>query len=805
MEQQQNNHDVYDASKIKVLEGLEAVRLRPAMYIGDTSVSGLHHLVYEVVDNSIDEAMGGFCKNISVTIHVDNSVTVVDDGRGIPVDMHPTEHRSAAEVVLTVLHAGGKFDNESYKVAGGLHGVGVSVVNALSEWLEVEIKRDGAVYVQNYARGVPVNELHKVGTTTGTGTKICFLPDREIFEVYEFSFETLSNRLRELSFLNRGLVITIEDDRADKRNTFQYEGGIRSFVSHLSKNKQVLHPEPIYIEGAKDNIMVEVAMQYNDGYSETVFSFANNINTHEGGTHLIGFKSALTRTVNNFITEKAGKGDKIALLGEDVREGVVAVISVKLPGPQFEGQTKTKLGNSEVKGIVETLTNEKLTEYFGENPGVIRAIVEKAVGAARAREAAKKARELTRRKSALESSTLPGKLADCSEKDPQFCELFLVEGDSAGGSAKQGRDRRFQAILPLRGKILNVEKARFDKMLKSEGIQILITAIGAGIGADDFDVAKIRYHKVVLMTDADVDGAHIRTLLLTFFYRQMKDIIEHGHLYIAQPPLFKVKRGKQEWYIKNETEMQKYLIEQGAARTALMVEDKRLTGKRLEAHVYRLTGFLKYLDTFQRHRQNQIVVKSLAFHKQLTPEILGNRQLLAQEMEAIARTYRSFFPSEKDPYFQYTISEEVPDRYKVSIATSKEGTPLVVDYDFLTSHNYRELQRHTDIITLMGFPPYKVEIDNKMVEVELLADVVETIINAGKEGMAIQRYKGLGEMNPDQLWETTMDPQRRNLLKVELGDLEEVENVFTTLMGDEVEPRREFIEQFATQVKNLDI
>jgi DNA gyrase subunit B len=1511
MEQQQSNN-VYDASKIKVLEGLEAVRMRPAMYIGDTGVAGLHHLVYEVVDNSIDEAMAGFCQNIAVTIHVDNSVTVIDDGRGIPVDMHPTEHRPAAEIVLTVLHSGGKFDNESYKVSGGLHGVGVSVVNALSEWLELEIKRDRAVYVQNYERGVPVDELHRVGTTNGTGTKVCFLPDREIFEVYEFSFETLSNRLRELSFLNKGLVITIEDERTDKRNTFQYEGGICSFVTHLSKNKQVLHPNPIYFESTKDNIIVEVALQYNDGYAETVFSFANNINTHEGGTHLVGFKSALTRTVNNFVMEKAGKGEKIALLGEDAREGLIAVISVKLPNPQFEGQTKTKLGNSEVKGIVETLTNESLTEYFGENPAVIRAIVDKALSAARAREAAKKARELTRRKSALESNTLPGKLADCSEKDPRQCELFLVEGDSAGGcfsgdtlialadgrslsfqelvveqamgkehfcysirrdgrigleriinarltntnakvvritidtgesivctsdhlfmlrdgnyksaielspddalmplyrkssdmnepgmtiegyemvwdprseswlfthiladwynrnhrviaveslrerinvydvevpgthnfalasgvfvhnSAKQGRDRRFQAILPLRGKILNVEKARFDKMLKSTEIQTLITAIGAGIGVDDFDISKVRYHKIVVMsvagdeptlimddagqteflkigefidecidgrrvagryqvmafdpmthvvrfrplkavirhyhaepvyqittcyhrtvkvtsahsvfvfengevrlkkgsevcpgdfvvaprrlprpensparvdlvktlyqaglmhalylkgetvrriaslrglakvkqpdqwieprvqldvngwqtliahrqtigvsqeqvamicgirqsitisqwergrhrptvsnfldyleainwkddvayetlpsridrhlaqddlsknarwrevscykcfesftpieleqlgeeveivpqahqdkafarylpltrelmwflgwfvaegtlskhqvslslgkkdepflpeltaaieatfnetprcyydpesdglkfyfhsviaarllqawglsglahekklpdiifnleeplqlaflegyflgdgtaserniafvtnseslkdgllyllgqfglivsishlqpstpenapiqmrhayyamtigskdqlercqgiwqrhanaskieaylmrsrrkepdyvtisddlvglrvrsvdavqlvgdyvydfsvtddenfvcgsggvcvknTDADVDGAHIRTLLLTFFYRQMKEIIEHGYLYIAQPPLFKVKRGKQEWYIKDEPEMQKYLIEQGTSRTALIVDEKRLTGKRLEAFMYRLNGFLKYLDTFQRHRQNRVVVKSLAFHKQFTPEVLRGRQLLEREMETIARIYRSFFLSEKDQYFHYTITEDV---------------------EFLTAHNYKELQKHADILTAMGFPPYRIEIDNKVVEVELLADVVETIINAGKEGLNIQRYKGLGEMNPDQLWETTMDPQRRNLLKIELGDLEEVENVFTTLMGDEVEPRREFIETYATQVKNLDI
>ncbi len=796
---------VYDASKIKVLEGLQAVRKRPAMYIGDTGVAGLHHLVYEVVDNSIDEAMGGYCTNISVTVHVDNSVTVIDNGRGIPVDMHPTEKCSAAEVVMTKLHAGGKFDNESYKVSGGLHGVGVSVVNALSKRLELEIKRDGFVYTQNYERGIPSDEFRQVGVAKGTGTKVCFLPDDQIFETTEFSFSTLSNRLRELSFLNKGLTIEIEDERTDRKNSFQYEGGIRSFVSHLSTNKVSLHSEPIYFESEKDGVIVEIAFQYNDGYAENIFSFANNINTYEGGTHLSGFRGALTRTINNFATEKAPKGQKISLSGEDVREGLVAVISVKVPNPQFEGQTKTKLGNSEVKGIVETLSNDFLAQHFEENPAVIRAIVEKAIGAARAREAAKKARELTRRKSVLESNTLPGKLADCSEKDPRQCEIFLVEGDSAGGSAKQGRDRRFQAILPLRGKILNVEKARFDKMLKSAEIQTLITAIGAGIGADDFDISKVRYHKIVIMTDADVDGAHIRTLLLTFFYRQMREIIEHGYLYIAQPPLFKVKRGKQEWYVKDETQMSKYLIEQGTAKSALILDEKRITGKRLETHVYQLNEFLRYLDTFQRHRQSRVLVKTLALHKRLTASVLAFKDLLEQEMEAIIATYQTFFLSEKDRSISYEIVEDVSDRFKVIIQTNDTSNPLVVDYEFLTSHNYKELQRHIEILELMGFPPYKIEVDNKIYEGELLVDVVETIINAGKAGLAIQRYKGLGEMNPDQLWETTMDPQRRNLLAVELGDLEEVETTFTTLMGDQVEPRRVFIENHAAQVKNLDI
>ena len=804
IEQQEANAG-YDGSKIKVLTGLEAVRKRPGMYIGDTSVYGLHHLVYEIVDNSVDEAMAGFCTEIAVTIHVDNSITVIDNGRGIPVDMHPTEKKSAAEVALTVLHAGGKFDNDSYKVSGGLHGVGMSVVNALSERLDVEIKRGGKVYAQTYERGAPLEPLREVGIAKGTGTKICFLPDFTIFEANEYNFGTLSNRLRELSFLNRGLIISIEDERIDKKLTFQYEGGICSFVEHLNKNKPCLHPAPIYFESQKDNIIVEVALQYNDGYTENVFSFANNINTHEGGSHLTGFRGALTRTINAYAAEKQGKGEKITLSGEDVREGLVCVISVKIPNPQFEGQTKTKLGNSEVKGIVEALCNEKMTQFFDENPSVIKAIIEKALGAARAREAAKKARELTRRKTALESSTLPGKLADCSEKDPRAGELFLVEGDSAGGSAKQGRDRRFQAILPLRGKILNVEKARFDKMLKSEEIQTLITAIGAGIGADDFDISKVRYHKIVIMTDADVDGAHIRTLLLTFFYRQMRDIIEHGYLYIAQPPLFKVKRGKQEWYIKDETQMNKYLIEHGAASAALMVGDKWLTGKRLETHIHQLSEFLRYLDTFERHRQNRVLVKALAYHQRLTAAVLGFRDLLEREMDAVVETYRSFFLHEKDRKISYAIAEDGAERFKVIIKTAGDGDSLVVDYEFLSSHNYKELQRHAELITMMGFPPYKVEIENKITEIEMLTDVVETIISAGKSGLVIQRYKGLGEMNPDQLWETTMDPQRRNLLTVQLGDLEEVETIFTTLMGDEVEPRREFIEKYATQVKNLDI
>src|SRR5512135_3068650 len=636
----QKNAESYGAEDIKILKGLSAVRKRPAMYIGSTGPEGLHHLVYEAVDNSVDEALAGHCNNIDVILHHDGSCSVIDDGRGIPTGPHPgdSENRTAAEVVLTELHAGGKFESKAYKISGGLHGVGISVVNALSEWLEVEIKQNGQVFHQRFERGKPMAPLTIVGKTKGRGTKVTFKPDPDIFtEMTDFSYDILSQRLRELAFLNKGLKITILDERVDKNQEFLYKGGIISFVEHLNKNKTVLHPKPVYISGEKDGIFAEVALQYNDSYSETIYTFANNINTHEGGTHLIGFKSALTRTANSYASSsgilKTGK-DNVS--GDDIREGLTAVISVKLPNPQFEGQTKMKLGNSEAKGIVESITNDALSTYFEENPSVAKKIIEKAIQASRAREAARKARELTRRKGALEDTGLPGKLADCSEKDPSLSELFIVEGDSAGGSARQGRDRRTQAILPLRGKILNVEKARFDKMLGSEEIRILITALGTGIGSGDFDVSKTRYHKIILMTDADVDGAHIRTLLLTFFYRQMPQIIEQGFLYIAQPPLFKVKKGKTEKYIQNESEMQNMLFELAAEDITIPIKGQDVKGKALIPFLKRLSSYEKLLEWFRRRRREPAVLRIL-IDEGINKSVLKDRSALAGLLEGVRR------------------------------------------------------------------------------------------------------------------------------------------------------------------------
>lgn len=794
--------DTYGAEAIKILKGLDAVRKRPAMYIGSTGPEGLHHLVYEVVDNSVDEALAGYCKNIEVIIHHDGSCTVIDDGRGIPTEPHPgdPEGRSAAEIVLTELHAGGKFESKAYKISGGLHGVGVSVVNALSEWLELEVRQNGQVYHQSYERGKPKTPLTIVGKTKARGTKITFKPDPLIFETTEFNTDTLAQRLRELAFLNKGLQITLKDERTGRKEVFSYKGGIVSFVEHLNKNKTPIHPRPVYIEGEKEDVVVEIALQYNDGYAESIYCFANNINTREGGTHLIGFKSALTRTVNSYGL-KAGilKEGKETLTGDDVREGLTAVISVKLPNPQFEGQTKMKLGNTEVKGIVESIVNDKLSQYFEENPSVARKIVEKALQAARAREAARRAKELTRRKGLLEDTTLPGKLADCSEKDPALSELFIVEGDSAGGSAKQARDRRFQAILPLRGKILNVEKARFDKMLSSEEIRVLITALGTGIGPDDFDISKIRYHKIILMTDADVDGAHIRTLLLTFFFRQMPEVIERGYLYIAQPPLYRVKRGKQEFYVQTDSELQDMLFKIVEAEVELKANNMPVKAGELTKKLKTLQSFEKLLEWFKLKRKDPDVLRFLV-SKSVNKDTFKAKQRLKELISALKEAIPDLQISEIEP-------DEEHGGYRVSI---KHGLiKMDIDHELIASPEYKELwtlyRAREDFL-----PPYTVILKAEKadpVKKEFKTDkgLLEYLLALSKKGLTIQRYKGLGEMNPDQLWETTMDPERRSLLKVTIEDSVRADEIFTILMGDQVEPRKEFIMKHALEVRNLDI
>ena len=799
----------YGADKIRVLEGLEAVRVRPAMYIGSTSQDGLHHLIYEVVDNSIDEALNGYCTRIEVTIHIDNSVTVIDDGRGIPTDFHEQSQKSAAEVVMTVLHAGGKFDNESYKVSGGLHGVGVSVVNALSKRLDLEIWRGGKVYEQSYERGKPVTEFRQTGTTRKRGTKITFLPDDEVFETLEFSHDTVSGRLRELSFLNKGLEIVLEDLRSDRRAVFKYEGGITSFVEHLNQNKNVLHPKPIYFEVRKEDVVVEVAMQYNDGYSETTFSFANNINTHEGGTHLSGFKSALTRSINSYAqSHELIKDLKENLSGEDVREGLISVISVKLKNPQFEGQTKTKLGNSEIKGFVETAVNECLGAFLEENPLVARRILTKSIEAARAREAARKARDLTRRKGALDTALLPGKLADCQERDARFCEIYIVEGDSAGGSAKQGRDRRFQAILPIRGKILNVEKARFDKMLGSAEIATMISAFGTGIGNEDFNAEKLRYDRIIIMTDADVDGAHIRTLLLTFFYRQMPELIEGGHVYIAQPPLYRIEKGKWVKYLKNEREMEEYLM-QRATEDVLVVVEK--TGVQ-----YSGAQLVKMLRSI--HEQTSVYSKLL---RRLEDSELLNRMLLFVAGEG--GLYQNGFTL-KQLFLDHDILmelglvlSEIGYEYTVlldeehgmhSLVLEKQGNggkKRTLNWDALQSAEWQRLFHLYSETSPFEKPPFLVKENGDSTAVTSKEELLEYILALGKKGLTIQRYKGLGEMNAEQLWETTMNPEFRTLLKVSVDDAVQTDAIFTILMGDAVEPRRKFIEENALNVRNLDI
>ncbi len=790
----------YGAESIQVLEGLEAVRKRPAMYIGSTSVQGLHHLVYEVVDNSIDEALAGYCDEVKITIHADNSVTVVDNGRGIPVEYHEKQKKSAAEVVMTVLHAGGKFDDKgegAYKVSGGLHGVGVSVVNALSSKLDLEIRRDGKVHKQSYLRGVPTGPLNVDGETIKRGTKITFWPDPDIFETLEFSFETLSTRLRELAFLNAGVKITITDDRTEKSNEFIYEGGIKSFVEYLNRAKNSLHIPPIYFNGNKDGVDVEIAIQYNDGYDEKIFTFANNINTHEGGTHLSGFRAALTRTMNAYAANNnLLKNVKVSISGDDLREGIAAVISVKLPDPQFEGQTKTKLGNSEIKGFVESLMNEKLATFLEENPQVAKRILEKGIEAARAREAARKARDLTRRKGALEGLSLPGKLADCQEKDPGLCEIYLVEGDSAGGSAKQGRDRKFQAILPLKGKILNVEKARFDKLLTSNEIRTLITAMGTGIGKDDFDVTKLRYHRIIIMTDADVDGSHIRTLLLTFFFRQMPEIVERGHLYIAQPPLYKVKKGKREIYLKDDDALLEYLLDNGTEGLSLEMDrgQKILRGKQIIPTLKNIIGYNRHFDKIVNKGVPAEILKIFVKGK------IKNGYADKENLEPLAAQLKDTEPNAK-----YQVLED-PDRILVSFGNVHARIDRQT-VEILSSHEYKLLlqaYRQVEDICQNGAVVMSTE-NGEDTEITDRQELLDTILTRAKKGQYIQRYKGLGEMNPEQLWETTMDPDKRILLQVTIEDAVRADEIFTVLMGDQVEPRREFIELNALNVVNLDV
>lgn len=811
----------YDATQIKVLEGFEAVRKRPAMYVGNTGSSGLHHLVFEVVDNSIDEALAGYCDRIEVVIHTDNSVTVIDNGRGIPVDIHPEEKRPAAEVVMTTLHAGGKFDSRTYKVSGGLHGVGVSVVNALSESLGLEIKRDGKVYHQAYQRGEPVSQLETVGTTQGTGTKVVFKPDTDIFETIEFSFDALSQRLRELAFLNKGVLIIIEDERSGKKHEFSYKGGIVSFVEFLNKNKGTLYSKPVYLQGEKSFfsleegerkehvVQIEIALQHNDSYTENIFSFANNINTKEGGTHLSGFRTALTRTVNNYATKNLSpKEFKDNFKGEDLQEGLTTVISVKLPQPQFEGQTKSKLGNTNIKGMVEQLVGEKLGYYLEENPKVAKKIAGKALEAARAREAARRAKELTRRKTALESGILPGKLADCQEKDPALCEIYLVEGDSAGGSAKQGRDRRFQAILPLKGKILNVEKARFDKMLDNEEINTIISALGTGIEKEENTVLTPRYHHVIIMTDADVDGSHIRTLLLTFFYRRMPSLIERGYLYIAQPPLYKIKRGKQERYIKDEPSLERYLLECGAEGVELMSKDsdKPLKGNRLLAVLEKAQKYKRILEILEQKQWDKNILSALAFEGKFKKDTLKNKEGIKKFL-AVIKEHASFFYPFVPPIEYTMIDDEEHSCLAIRCLTKINGITkeTVINFDLLTSTELEELRKIAESLKIIGSPPFTIEHKSGKLACNTLSEVLEYVLNAGERGQDIQRYKGLGEMNPEQLWETTMNPAKRTVFQVKIEDAIEADEIFTILMGDQVESRREFIYSNALNVTNLDI
>ena len=791
----------YTAEDIKVLKGLDAVRKRPGMYIGDTDdYSGLHHMVYEVVDNAIDEALAGYATRVFVTIHPDNSVTVEDNGRGIPVDLHKEENRSAAEVIMTELHAGGKFDNNSYKVSGGLHGVGVSVVNFLSELLELEIHRDGFVWRQTYKRGIPTQPIEKHEKTTTNGTKVHFRPDPEIFSILEMNFDTLSQRLRELAFLNSGVQIRIFDERTEKQHEFCYQGGIVSFVEDLNKNKVPLHEKPIFIVDEKDGEKVEIAVQWNEGYNENLYAFTNTIKNTDGGTHLVGFKGALTRVINRYATrqgllEKA----KISLEGEDVREGLSAVISIKIRDPKFSSQTKDKLVSSHVKTWVEQVVNDRLGDYLEENPREARRMVEKVVEAARAREAARKARELTRRKGALDSGSLPGKLADCQERDPKFSEIYLVEGDSAGGSAKQGRDRRFQAVLPLKGKILNVQKARLDKMLSSEEIRVMITALGTGIGIDDFNPDNARYHRIIIMTDADVDGSHIRTLILTFFFQHMRPLIERGYIYIAQPPLYKVTQGKKDTYLKDDREKSQFLLGRVSEQVQLQPQaGVAISGDRLVALIQKMEEYLAHLTKLESRGYAREALEILLAEGLTTRAALADRR----RTEAVAAALRN------NGFINVEVIEAIEGGTPtIRFEAKRNGSSrtINIDVDFLSHYDFRQMGLAYDAIATYGQQPYTLVLEGEREPIVSIDEVVRRVYEIAKKGLGIQRYKGLGEMNPEQLWQTTMNPETRRLLQVRIEDFYAADEIFDILMGEEVEPRRNFIQTNALDVRNLDI
>ena len=806
--------NIYDADQIKVLEGLEAVRKRPSMYIGNVSIEGLHHLVYEVVDNSIDEAMAGYCDLIKIIIHTDNSVSVEDNGRGIPVGIQKTENMPAVEVVMTKLHSGGKFDNHSYKVSGGLHGVGVSVVNALSKILEVEIYSDQKIYYQSYEKGKKISELSVIGKTKKRGTKIHFVPDTEILDTDNFNYEILIRRLRELAFLNKGVKLTIEDERSDKKDEFCYKGGIVSFVEYLNKINTSLH-KPIFIEGEKNDVQIEVAIQYNDTFKEKIFSFANNINTIEGGSHLIGFKAALTRTINQYSTNgNLPKNMKAKISGDDIREGLTAVISIRIKSPQFEGQTKTKLGNSDVKGLVESLVNEKLSTFLEENPSVARKIIAKAVEASRARDAAKRARDLARKQGALVDSTLPGKLADCQISEPSGRELFIVEGDSAGGSAKQGRDRKFQAILPLKGKILNVEKSRFDKILRSEEIKNIITALGTGVGQEEYNIEKIRYHKTIIMTDADVDGSHIRTLLLTFFYRHMPEMIDNGYLYIAQPPLYKVGKGKKELYLKDEKELNDHILKRTCNKKNVKIGESEdiLSEHHLYIFMANLSEYFSIISRFKERGIISDLIEILFKEGVESKDFLQDKQKMLQLKDTLNKNDYNvseiIWNNERNIY-EMTVTPSFNKQKELRVVDlSKKIKSLNISRNLVYSNDFQKGLMLSKNILKNDNPPFFIlnkEDDKDTVRIDDKEQLLSYFINEGKKGLGIQRYKGLGEMNPLQLWETTMNPDKRTLLQVKVEDDVETDEIFTVLMGEQVEPRREFINDNALEVSMLDI